>query len=208
MKISLSLFIILFLVSPVNAQISDNMLIGVKTGLNYANYWGPDYNGTYSRVGWLIGGSFRFSLNQNLFLQSEVYYSTKGASLDVRNENVSLTFSEKLNYIEFPFILQYYFNVGESAPVKPFLLAGPYFAVLVNSTIQLEYSNLTEKADLENIESFDSGILFGAGMFFQKDKKGLYLELRYGLGLLKIYDESENANVHNGVFSLVLGYVI
>ena len=209
MKIKLPLFIIiLFLSSAVNAQMSDRISFGVKTGLNYANYYGPDYFGTYSRVGWMFGGSFRFELMDNLKLQSEVYYTTKGSAVDVRNEELLFTFTEILNYVEFPFLVQYFINLGESVPAKPFILAGPSFSVLVGSKLKSEVSNFTDEVELDDISAFDTGIIFGTGIYFQRNKKGLYLELRYNLGLLKVYDESRDRNIKNGVFALTLGYVI
>ncbi len=209
MKIKLLLFIsILFLASAVNAQKNDRISFGVKTGINYANYYGPDYFGTYSRAGWMFGGSFRFEFTDNFKLQSEVYYTTKGAAIDYKNEGPLVTFTETLSYIEFPFIGQYFINLGESVPAKPFILVGPAFSVLVAAKQKAEVSNFTEEIDLENASSFDTGIIFGTGIYFQKNKKGLYLELRYNLGLLKAFNEGPDSNIKNGVFALTLGYVI
>lgn len=210
MKLKLYLIIIIiFLSGAVNGQINDRLSLGVKMGLNYANYYGPDYFGTYSRVGWLIGGSFRFEFTDNLKLQSEVYYTTKGAARDFRDsEDQLFTFNEKLAYIEFPFIAQYIFDVGEASPIKPFLLAGPSFSVLLSSKLSREFSGFKDETDLDFIKSFDTGIIFGGGFYFQNNKKGLYLELRYNLGLLPVYDETREAKIKNGVFALTLGYVI
>lgn len=190
------LFVIVFcfFVQIVNAQ-----TYGIKGGVNFANL-------TISEAGMNVSPksitSFHFGVVADFKLQGDLYlntgllYSLKGAKADVEG----VTGTEKLHYLEIPVNLAYKFPINETS--KFFIQAGPYFGYALSGKDE----SGGESTDLFNSGSyykrFDCGLGFGAGVEFGP----LVATLGYELGLANIYDYS-GAKLKNKVFQISLAYM-
>ncbi|WP_194777837.1 porin family protein [Pararhodonellum marinum] len=157
--------------------------VGLKAGPNFSNFSGGSIEGyDFSQISSFHAGLLvEFKLLQNLSLQPELLYSTKGANLSgIGNE-----FKNKLGYLSIPALARFYL-VEE----KFSLDLGPQFSFLLDET---------EHVDISNSNSFDFAVVGGA-TFHLTDT--FFLQGRYNLGLT---DVKPDADVKNSVIQLSLG---
>jgi hypothetical protein len=64
------------------------------------------------------------------------------------------------------------------------------------------------EGDVEDINDLDFGIILGGGIDYPLGKGILSVDLRYDLGLTKIYAPVYNNSIKNRVFSIFLSYGI
>lgn len=163
--------------------------IGLKGGLNFANFAGDNVN-TDSRTGINFGAFGTYSVKETFGITAEINYAQKGA----KTSNSKLS----INYLEIPVHLSYFFGKGK---VRPKLMAGPYLGFLMNSELQVGNAKVNAK-DIYN--NTDFGLNLGGGLHYDLgDAKWLYLDARYGLGLADVTKAS--GNVYNRVFSINVG---
>jgi len=191
---------------------------GVKAGLNisgaqvdnagYISGVDVDVN---SRAGGYAGGYARIPLVEKLTLQPELLYSLQGVK---RKASYMGLYSSKetfsLSYINIPVMLQYEFVKGfrgEFGPQFGFLVAArdkwSEGGVFVNLFPEGEHSG---SENVKNwFKTFDFGL--NLGLNYELDN-GLNFGVRYNLGLTNIAKGSsdEGGKVHNGAFSVGLGY--
>jgi len=202
MKKLSTLLLACFLVAGVTTsmQAQSPVSIGLKGGLNIADLTNTEFD-TDTRTGFLGGVSLNISLPSIPFgIESGLYYTQKGTSYSSDIGTGTL----KLDYLEVPVLAR--FNLDMPGSVTPHLLAGPYLGFNVNSEIEGSDGESSVSSDIsDEIVSTDFGLLFGAGLDFNLGLTALNAQIRYGLGLMNVFEDDVDDNIKNGVFSIAVG---
>ncbi len=177
MKKTILVTALLFVLSfNVQAQL---LQIGVKAGLNYANFTGTSVQ-TDAITSYHAGLVTEVKLLEKFAIQPELLYTTQGATYntvlgDVKNE---------LGYIAIPVLAKIYLSKSFS------LELGPQASFLLNE------KNNFDVADPNTFEfAVDAGLSF-------KITKNIFVQGRYVLGLTEV---SPNADAKNSVLQLSAG---
>ena len=206
----------LLLAAPASAQAQ----IGVKAGLNVANFVGDDADGSEARLGFVGGLTSRFDLTPSVAFQLEALYSQKGELLNSDSivdpddggllyPNRSFDVDTRLDYIEIPASLRF------GVPLSPLLDAGVSVGGYVGIPISSEVSadgdapdDILDDIELDDVEAnTDYGVLIGidvgSGPFF--------VDARYTLGLTEVTEfepifRDRDLDRKNSVVQLTLGY--
>ena len=200
-----------------NVAGADPVGLGVRAGASMANLVYPyPLFGVHSDVLFgFTGGLFvDAGLNDFLSLQPEADFTTKGTQLSVIptpavNQygqvvgELSGTFSDSYNYLEFPLLLKAHTSLGPQ--VTGSLLAGPSLGIFLSGNNHYSISGTSGNVPL-NAAGLDWGALFGAEIEINR----FLLDLRYDLGLTSI---SPNGAIGakgptTSVLSLEAGYRI
>jgi hypothetical protein len=161
---------------PTNAQ----HRIGVVGGLNFADaeveIAGQPAD-VSSRTLFGLGGIVDLRLSKNFGLQLEPMYLQKGgASTDIQP---GVEFRLKSSYVELPI----FFKAEFGNTVRPYLMAGPSVAILLQADLEAELGDIIFKGDAKNAtESVDFAAAFGAGVNYPLGRSAIFLEARYFLG--------------------------
>lgn len=155
--------------------------LGLKAGVNYANYTGTDVN-TDAITNFHAGLLVELKIFKNFSLQPELLYSTQGASLKNLNEE----FKNELGYISIPVVAKFYLtdNLG--------LEIGPQASFLLSERNEV-------KAGDSN--TFDFAVTGGLSYKFGKH---FFIQARYGLGLT---EPKRDADVKNSLAQASLGFL-
>lgn len=143
-----------------------NAQIGLKAGVNIANF-NDDVPTTDSRIGFHAGLLIHFHVRPNLAIQPEIVYSQQGAEFG--------NGTQKIEYVNFPFLVQYLFNRGFR------LQTGPLIGVRADA--EFENNNGLETDNKKSFESTDVSWVFGFGYL---SSSGLGVDARYNVGLTDI----------------------
>lgn len=203
MKKLSALLLSCFLIAGIVTTTAQAQSIGIKGGINIADFVNADYD-TDRRVGGIIGLSFDFTPEDVPFgVESGIYYTRRG--IDSPEFNAS---SLRMDYLEVPLMAKVYFSTD--VPVRPHLLGGAYAAYNLDSELELQDDSTVDISD--EIRDLDFGILFGVGTDFNVEGIGLSLQARYTMGLTSVFDaeiadfEDLEEEERHGVFSVVLGF--
>lgn len=167
---------LLFLTTNSQAQL---LQLGVKAGLNYANFSGTSIQ-TDAITSYHAGLIAEVKLLDKFAIQPELLYTTQGATYKTVLDDVN----KELGYIAIPVLAKIYLSKSFS------LELGPQASFL-----------LSEK---DNFDAFDPNTFefaVDAGLSF-KITKSLFVQGRYVLGLT---DVSSNADAKNSVLQLSAG---
>ncbi|HKX86514.1 MAG TPA: porin family protein [Flavobacterium sp.] len=175
-KLILSGLFVVFFSTLGQAQL---LKIGVKAGLNYANFSGSDLQ-TDAITSYHAGLSAQIKLGNKLSLQPEVMYSTQGATLD----NVSEEVKAKLGYMSIPLLARV--HMGKSVSLD----LGPQFSYLLSKDVDFD----------TDINEFDFAAVGGLTINLTES---IFVQGRYVLGLTEI---SKNADAKNSVGQLSVGF--
>lgn len=185
---------------------------GAKAGLNFASARGDDADDLKTRTSFNVGGVLNVGFTEKLALQSELFYSGQGYSIEREDSGGTVTSdgqtivlekssgarasgddTVKLDYINLPILFDYTISDGLS------LQAGPQIAFNISSKAEFGGDEIDLK-DQTNGTSF-SGVL-GAQY---KLPLGVFFQARYALGLSNIPKE-DAFDAKNAVFSISAGY--
>ena len=175
-KLLLTILLISIGYTNSNAQ---NVKIGVKAGLNYANFTGSEIQ-TDAITSYHAGIIAEISILDSFSIQPELLYSTQGASY----ENAIDEYKNELGYISLPVLLKIYLSDSFSLDV------GPQASFLLNKK---------DEFNLNDYNTFDFSANAGLSL---KITKSLFAQARYSLGLTEV---SKNADVKNSVVQVSLG---
>jgi len=207
--------------------------IGVKGGANYTNVIGKDGNGDKAAghkfiPGFHAGLLFEYGLSQDISLQTEGVYSTKGFRLkntSTSSPSPSTTIDQKfdvqynLAYIDVPFLLNIYF--GEMAsyigigPQLSFLASSKWDGTATTTSTTTNPPNPPATStfdytvagnDKKGYALVDFSAVIGTG---SKWESGIEYCLRAGYGFTNVNDPSTSGSndvLHNLVFTVSLGY--
>lgn len=153
--------------------------IGMKAGLNYANFSGTSIQ-TDAITSYHAGLVSEIKLLEKFAIQPELLYTTQGATY----ENAGSEFKNELGYIAIPVLAKIYLSKSIS------LELGPQASFLLS-----EKNNF----DVEDPNTFEFAIDAGLSL---KITKSIFIQGRYVLGLTDI---SPNADAKNSVFQLSAG---
>lgn len=193
-------FIAAFGLMSVAATQAQEVRLGAKGGVNFANIGGDDINGVdfKSRTGFHIGALVEIPVSERFWVQPEVLYTAQGSKATILNASETKL---NLDYIQVPVMAKYYVVEGLA------LEAGPQIAFLVKAEGETSIgdTNVTSKLDKDNFSSIDFSM--GVGASYRLDM-GLFFGARYNFGFTDINDSEvfDNKKLNNNVFQLSAGY--
>lgn len=165
---------------------------GIKGGVNFSTVTGDDFDSPDMRTSFHVGALAEFPLADMFSLQVEGLYSSQGfkTDLDINNEDVEF----QIDYINVPVLAKIYATKGLSFEV------GPQFSFKVNEEIDIDPEDNPGDFETDQVKDFDFGV--AGGLTFQSEM-GLFATGRYTYGMSDII---EDADVHNSVIQISLGY--
>ena len=164
--------------TPVGAE------FGIKGGVNMSNLYSGNVDDKNATYGFNAGFYTAFPISDNIFIQPEILYTTKGAELEYNNAFVSGVGKFRLNYIEVPLLVKFKLTQNFNIHV------GGYASYLVDGKVSNESSagnafDFEEKISADDFNRFDAGLSAGVGVDFDP----LSIGLRYNYGLTTVGKE-------------------
>ena len=131
-------------------------------------------------TGFGIGGIFDWSLNQTFSLRLEPMYLQKDLGKTELDIQPGVEWELKSSYLELPVFIKAEFGND----IRPYIMAGPSFGLLLSSEVIVEVGGITFKGDSKNAtENIDVSVAFGGGINYPMDRFSIFLEGRYSYGL-------------------------
>ncbi|WP_395043783.1 porin family protein [Flavobacterium sp.] len=180
-KKPISVVLFLLFISNCYSQKSELMKLGLKAGINYANYTGTDVT-TDAITNFHAGLVLEVKVLKNFSLQPELLYSSQGAELNTLGNQ----FKNELGYISIPVVAKFYLSDGLSLELGP------------QASFLLSERNAVVASDSN---TFDFAVVGGLGY---KLGKHFFVQARYGLGLT---EAKRDAEIKNSVVQASLGYM-
>ncbi|WP_108821487.1 porin family protein [Dysgonomonas sp. Marseille-P4361] len=199
-----------------NAQ-EKPLTFGVKAGVNLSNYSGKGIEGSDAKIGFNVGVTVDYALNQDVFLLSGLEFTTKGAKLRFveayGSVAVDATLTMNPKYLQLPLHIGYKLYVSEGMKLN--LHLGPYIAYDIGGKGKAKIEEISSCFDSDatgieegylsfsekRMKKFDFGLGLGVGAEFGKIGVGL----GYDLGLINI-SKDNNAKIRNMNAYLTVGY--
>lgn len=181
--------------TPVNSWSTHDVMLGLKGGLNVANFTGEDVFHNSASDGFVGGVFARYGLGDKWSLQPEALYTMRGAEFSVDE----IETEQQANYIEIPVLAR--FGWGHGAMLRPALFAGPSIGFLLKNRI-VDGAEIDLKDGSNDI---DAGGIVGAELDYTLGSGDLILDARYEMGLTSW---SPDLSVRNSTLSFMLGYGI
>lgn len=200
LKISLTFFIFFFLLFtlPINAQpgLKGGLAVSAlqSSGEDFTPFLGYEVSwlqhGTSNPVfGLQIGAFYTFNFSDAFTFQPEVYFVQKGYQFDhtpLYNTNYSL----HINYLELPVLVEY--NLPFDWSFNPLIVAGPFASIKLSSNKQIKISNEEINGEVESVNNFDYGIVFGIATEFAAWNGELIFDLRINWGFANVLSQPDN----------------
>ncbi len=153
---------------------------GVKGGFNMSNLYNNNADDENILYGFNAGVYATLPISDNIAIQPEILYTTKGAELEYNNAFASGTGKFRLNYIEVPLLVRV--NISKMFNIQ----AGGYASYLVDSKVSGDGDfNFDQDINPDDLNKFDAGLSAGVGVDFNPISVGL----RYNYGLTTIGKE-------------------
>jgi hypothetical protein len=219
---------IFLLTSPLSAA---EKYVGIIGGLNFADLSTKITTGaeleTNLHVAYGAGVVFGLELRENVFLQLEPQYLTKGGKLLLEEPEESEKdstwtpyFDFHFSFIEIPILAKIVF--GED--IKRYAFFGPSFGFLLNAEVEAEFEGVAYTADIkETTRRTDFGLLFGTGVSFPVGNGLFFIDGRYATGFANMskggqiqfengsrnlfLETSSSDKISNKGFRIMAGYV-
>lgn len=197
----------------------------IRGGVNFANVGvsggGNSWN-LGSRVAFNAGVGVDFAIVQSFYVQTGLYYTSKGFKGKVDEEfvyggesyTVSLATKGTPGYLEIPVLASYRYNFNDATQLE--VNVGPYFAFGIGGKYQTEtlvefdphamageVETIEEKYFTSDTNKFDIGLQFGLGLTFLRH---VYVGAAYELGLSNVLKDSGDIKWKNSNFMINLGY--
>lgn len=193
------IIILLALIFGMNESFSQDTRYGVRGGLNISNFFADEPDDTNLRAGYNFALTTKSSLIEDmLYLQAELGYSTKGSKVEGQLGEASLN----LGYIDLPVMLS--FSFANLISIE----GGAYAGYLVNSSISGQTStgtNFSSEISTSDFNRLDYGLAFGASI----DLQPITIGARYNYGLQNIIDNDManflGSKARNSVFQIYVG---
>lgn len=163
---------------------------GVKAGMNISSV--SNFEEASSKVGLNAGVFMNAPIAENLSIQPELLYNSKGVKWDFGSEGSGSTVG---NYLSIPVMFQY------NAMPNFYLEAGPEFSFLVSAKDKWEGESEDVK---DEFNGFDLGIGLGLGYYFTPN---VGVNARYVAGFTDIMKNNDTDDTYkNNVFQIGLSY--
>lgn len=188
--------------------------IGLRAGVNFSGLSESVKNGSLDgeefpkgRTGFNVGVSVDFPILESFYVQSGLYFTTKGASYTESDYKDYVT----PMYLELPVYASYRLNFSQKTQLQ--INVGPYFAMGVAGKYKWEetedgetYKNsepiFGKHGDIDYpIKRGDVGLGVGAGVTFGK----VYVGFIYSFGFVNVLRDDYYI-MRNSNFSINLGY--
>ncbi len=189
------LLILIFCVGAIQSAMAQEIAIGIKGGLNFANINASNsVGGTYdSRTGYHFGAFALFKLSK-IGIQPEVLFSKQGTKYTLNTSSTDANF----DYINIPVILKIYLAAGFNLQV------GPQIGFVSGGDVKTTVSGVTSTQSAKDfVKGSDTSIAFGAGWDLPF---GLNIDARYNLGVSDNSINGSNTSFKNQVFQLSAGF--
>lgn len=180
-----------------------------------------DYADKKIKIGYQIGLSAEYEFSDNFYLETGVYFVTKGVKLrgDIGSSAEKTHWKQTFNmqYLELPLLATY--KIELVSDTKIFFNIGPYVgygiggkASILNDYVNLDNAVNKDKLDIfgdNRMKEIDFGLKFGLGLEFEKFTFGW----SYEFGLIDVEHKNNELNYllnnkhykHKGIMLLV-GY--
>ncbi|NOR74661.1 MAG: outer membrane beta-barrel protein [Draconibacterium sp.] len=208
---------VLFLLIVLAALNSYSQTFGLKGGLNRNDVLYENASGNLSDIadmtmqGFHVGATMENLFSEVVSLESGLFVSLKSFKLDEYLDGVAVRNKTYLYYLDIPIALKTKFDLGATS--KWFVAAGPVidigFAGNQISTYNWHGDGQAVKEKIEwgnnegEINRFDVGLTFGAGVEFNLWQVGVY----YDFGLTDISSDTNPENtIKNRLWKLSVGY--
>ena len=192
---------IIFIVLAVFTQIANAQTFGIKGGINIStiSYDSEELGSeTGSIIGFHLGSVMELQINKNLYLNSGLYYSSKGEKFESLKEfgGTEKTLL-KLNCLEIPLHLQLKFPIEAN---MFFIQGGPYFGYTLSNKVDGKHGiNFGEYG----MNRFDFGVGGAVGFEF-----GPFVpSIAYQLGIADQF-AYEDIVGRNRVLQISLAYML
>lgn len=182
---------------------------------------------TGNRTGFKLGVYLRKPFTEMVSIQPSFVYSQSGGTAEqtFSDGGVNLLVVDstlKVDYVSIPVPIR--LDVSTSGGIKPFVLAGPYFAFKTSSKQDFDFDISQDlrnqlgsdidavfqdafgvgpdggEKELEDVKSFDWGLVFGGGVSLNKM---IAVGVDYSLGLMNINDDDDDDHdLKNRAFSV------
>ena len=190
-------------------QVSAQIKLGVKGGLNIADIGGSDVDSLSlgpieTKTGFIAGAFVEFMISDIFAIQPEVLYSQKGIKIDSSGADLKL----KVDYIEIPVLLKINIPI-EGSKVHPNVYAGPAVAFESSCKFAGSSGSVSAEVDCDDPQlgimttSTDFGLTFGGGLSFEVGGAEVGVDVRYTLGLTSIDDDDDPWDLKNKVISIM-----
>lgn len=206
MKKITTIFIILLCLSSISIAQTN---FGLKGGLNFASLGGTDAKDVESKTGFLAGGFLTYNFSNAFGLQIEALYSQKGGIQKILVNNVTVTATWNVDYLEVPALLKVSIPLASGGSLKPYLMGGGSLGINLSSKIKAEAQGQSSETDVKNdTKSTDFGLAVGGGLDFLLGRGNFNVDVRYTFGLSTIDNTADPADIKNSGISLTIGYAI
>lgn len=194
------------------AQSQAQYHVGIRAGVNFANF-NPGAIFNYdTRIGANVALLFNKTLNSRLSIQVEPGFSQRGAQYETLGEGPlnGLILSNKetgkfrSNFIELPVLLQWKPKIG---PLEGIISLGPELRYRVGDmklkyTSKIVYDGVVTKDESGVVKmnegyaqrTFDYGLAGGLGVAYPLKSFKIFGEARYHLGLRRLVDDLKTYN--------------
>ena len=198
--------------------------MGIKAGLNLARPWAANSETSIfphdagMKPGVIFGVALRIDGTPIFSMQPELLFSMKGGVVARNGNNVE---AMTLSYLEIPVLFRVNIPVERA---KPDLYAGPALGLRLSAGGYTRtdngwdwYTTEYKKTLEESTNPVDFGLAMGGGLEFPTSSGSVVLDVRYTLGLVKIFRLNDYMRMagwtgddlvkdKNGVLSVMVGY--
>ncbi len=174
--------------------------IGLKAGVNVANFIGDDAESSERTYGFAGGAYLELPVGRMLSVRPEVLYSARGGKLrhSLFNSDAIMETKLDMNYLDVPVL-------GVLTFMDTYqIFAGPMWGFFLDGESEGETSLFEEKEiPAEQVNSPQTGVMVGAGIKFGD----FNLEARYIVGLSQTLEETktvEDLDLKSGLGQVML----
>ena len=155
-----------------------------------------------SRQGAITGAYLQFPLHDIFAIRPELLFSLKGGSTVATIEGQGeANIDIELAYIELPVLFRVSVPTGS---IRPVLFGGPALAIQIGCDFSFSFDSSRSTCgqdSLNNVRSWDFGLVAGGGVEKRLRRATIALEARYTAGTRSIL---EDVDLRNRAFGLVL----
>jgi Outer membrane protein beta-barrel domain len=183
--------------------------VGPMVGPVFATWHGADVagSGTKFRTSLVVGGFATIGINKHFAIEPQLLYAQKGTGIDVGG-GIAGTFKQP--FIEIPVLLKGVFPIPGTTRLAPQVFAGPAIAFQTACNLKASSGGATVEVPCDSLfsgsgastKSTDFIFVFGGGL----DVGPIALQVRYDLGLSKVFDASAALDVKSEAWLVTAGY--
>jgi hypothetical protein len=179
---------------------------GPVAGVNLFTLSGSDASGTKTLTTFYVGGALTLPIGENGFVELQLLYAGKGASLSTFDPRVGTVTGEiKLTYLELPVLVGFDLApvrdrrsgtpLGAGGGTRPRLYAGPTIGIDLRCDVAASnYGTPYSIPCPDSMNVVDLGATFGGGISFPVGRATLSFDARLTIGLTPVFVGSNAKN--------------